>query len=55
MCVEAYNQMINVKNIDAKCAYGAILILATLFEKDLKAKIKIACVKEFSTRITSKN
>lgn len=47
MFMNAYDELIKCKNNDLTPAYGATLILATLFEKDLKEHTKRIYAKQY--------
>ena len=47
MFVHAYNELINSKNNNSIQPYGATLIFATLFEKDIKEHTKIIYAKQY--------
>ncbi len=47
MFMHAYDELIRCKNNDLTPAYGATLILATLFEKDIKEHTKMIYAKDY--------
>lgn len=55
MIVRAYNELVLCKNKEGlPAAYGATLIFATLFEKELKAHVKIHYAKKFLNELLLK-